>query len=141
MSLIGSKVFEASLERLEEVLAFIGPLISEALRSEERMTDLLVAAEEAFTNVAEHAYDGPGSVEVSVEVEGMAIYLTFRDHGKPFDPLNVPPPNLNEAPEGRVVGGLGIHLMRSLVDDVRYCREAGTNVLVMVMGTANNNIS
>lgn len=137
----GSKVFEASLDQLEEVLAFIDPLVSEALRSEERRTDLLVAAEEAFTNVAKHAYDGPGSVEVSVEVEGMTISLALRDHGRPFDPLSIPPPDLDEAPEDRVVGGLGIHLMRNLVDDVLYRREAGTNVLVLVMGTVDNDIS
>jgi anti-sigma regulatory factor (Ser/Thr protein kinase) len=139
--LIGSRVFEANLDQLEEVLAFIGHLASEALRSDERRTDLLVAAEEAFANVAKHAYDDAGSVEVSVEVDGMAISLAFRDHGRPFDPLSVPPPDLGEVPEDRVVGGLGIHLMRNLVDDVRYCREAGTNVLVLVMGTANNGIS
>jgi anti-sigma regulatory factor (Ser/Thr protein kinase) len=141
LSLKGSRVFEANLDRLEEVLAFIGHLASEVLRNEERRTDLLVAAEEAFTNVAKHAYDDAGSVEVSVEVDGMAISLTFRDHGRPFDPLSVPPPDLGEAPEDRVVGGLGIHLMRNLVDDVRYFREAGTNVLVLVMGTADNDIS
>jgi serine/threonine-protein kinase RsbW len=135
------KVFEASFDNLEGVLSFIESPAAASLGSEGKVTDLLVAAEEAFTNVAKHAYDGGGNVEVIVETDEGSVSLIFRDRGRAFDPLSVPPPDLDESPEGRTVGGLGIHLMRNLVDGICYRREEEMNVLILMMSTTNTDSS
>jgi len=54
------------------------------------------------------------------------------DDGKPFDPLQAPPPDLSLPLERRPIGGLGIHLIRNLMDEVSYARVGGRNVLKMV---------
>jgi serine/threonine-protein kinase RsbW len=136
---MGSRTFKADLGQLEEALAFIESLASGRLDGE-RATDLLVAAEEAFTNVAKHAYDGEGEIEVSVEADQGIVRLTLADRGRPFDPLGAPPPDLNEEVEDRRIGGLGIHLMRNLADDMRYRREGGKNILTMIVSTSDRDI-
>jgi serine/threonine-protein kinase RsbW len=61
-----------------------------------------------------------------------SVRLEFRDAGAPFNPLDAPAPDLGTPPEERKIGGLGLHLVRSLVDDASYCREGSVNVLVLV---------
>lgn len=141
MSTRRSKTFEADLGRLEEALAFIEPLISGPLGSGERANDLLLASEEAFANVAKHAYPARGEIEVIVETGKGSASVSLRDRGRPFDPLSVPSPALDEAPEDRAVGGLGIHLMRNLVDELRYRREGEWNVLTLTVSTSDRDIS
>jgi anti-sigma regulatory factor (Ser/Thr protein kinase) len=58
--------------------------------------------------------------------------LEFRDQGRLFDPLTEPPPDLDAPLEQRPRGGLGLPLVRALVDDARYVREGATNVLRLV---------
>jgi anti-sigma regulatory factor (Ser/Thr protein kinase) len=131
------KRFEAELGRLDEILEFVGSG-AEHLEDTERRSDLLVAAEEAFTNIAKHAYEDGGEVEIEMEAGPNGVLLTFCDGGKPFDPRSVPPPDLDIEAEERAVGGLGVHLMMNLVDEVRYRREEGRNVLTLVVGTDSN---
>jgi serine/threonine-protein kinase RsbW len=57
--------------------------------------------------------------------------VEVEDDGRPFDPLLVPPPDLTLPLERRPIGGLGIHLIRSLMDEVAYARHDGRNVLKM----------
>ena len=58
-----------------------------------------------------------------------AVKITFADSGIPFDPLNAPPPDVNLPAEERPIGGLGIFLVRELMDDVSYRYENGKNTL------------
>ena len=59
------------------------------------------------------------------------VTLEFRDDGRPFDPLAAPPPDLRSPMEHRSTGGLGIHLLRSLVDAAEYVRLGSENVLTL----------
>ena len=59
------------------------------------------------------------------------IVLEVRDDGKPFNPLDAPPPDLNKPPEERKEGGFGIFLARKFMDSVEYARDGGENVLTM----------
>lgn len=111
--------------------------IAENLRIPERETDhLLIAADEIFSNIAAYAYpDGGGTVEIRVEgdVGGTAIRLIFSDRGIPFDPLTVAPPDTAAPLADRRIGGLGIHVVRKLMDGVAYRRtEDGRNLLTLV---------
>lgn len=133
MSTFCSGRFEADLSRLEEVLSYVERWIGDCFADEEKKMDLLVAAEEAFTNIFKHAYEHGGTVEVAVRTEPGSVSLTLVDEGRPFDPHSLPPPDLEAAPEDREVGGLGVHLMLNLVNEVRYRREEGKNMLMLIM--------
>ena len=117
----------AALDRLEAFCrgaGLPGPLVLE----------LRIVAEEVVTNVAKYGY-APGAaaaMELLVSTDDDAVSLEFRDLGQPFDPLAPPPPDLEAPLEERPLGGLGLTLVRGLVEDVRYVREGGTNVLRLV---------
>lgn len=96
--------------------------------------DLALALQEALDNVVEHAYRGvvPGAVVVEARLVGDEAVVEVRDRGPAFDPLEGPLPELGGALEERRVGGLGLRLLRRLVDDARYRRADGWNRLVLV---------
>ena len=94
---------------------------------------LAVAVDEAISNVLRHAYDAPIEAALTIEAaaDALAIEIVLIDTGRPFNPLDGPAPELRGGPADRPVGGLGIHLMRSLVDTVEYRRDGGSNRLVL----------
>ena len=111
--------------------------VAEELRIPERETDhLLIAADEVFSNIAAYAYPGGGgTVEFQAEedAEGTELRLIFSDRGIPFDPLAAAPPDTAAPIAERRIGGLGIHVVRKLMDRVAYRRtEDGKNVLTLV---------
>lgn len=94
-----------------------------------------VALDEACTNIIEHAYDGDesGDIECTCRVRDGELEVTLRDQGCPFDPTGVPEPNLTASLDERQGGGLGVYLMRRLMDEVRFESIPGAgNVLTMV---------
>jgi anti-sigma regulatory factor (Ser/Thr protein kinase) len=117
----------AALDRLEaccRAARLEGPLV----------IDLRVVAEEVLTNVAKYGFE-PGEapeVELRVSLADGAAVLEFRDRGRPFDPLAEPAPDLELPPEDRPLGGLGLAVVRALVDEARYEREGAANVLRLV---------
>ena len=63
--------------------------------------------------------------------DGEELVLEISDDGKPFDPTQAPPPKLNAALEERRIGGLGVYLVRTMMDEIAYRRSDGRNHLVM----------
>jgi anti-sigma regulatory factor (Ser/Thr protein kinase) len=95
--------------------------------------DLQMAVDEACCNIFEHAYGGSeGKLNLRFETRGKDVVITVHDHGRAFDPGAVPAPDTNKPLEERPVGGLGLHLMRRLMDKVLFAfsPESG-NTLVM----------
>jgi serine/threonine-protein kinase RsbW len=90
-----------------------------------------LALDEALTNIISYAFpDGRRhEIEVQIEYRNGSLAATVCDDGEPFDPLSQPPPDIRAPAEDRKVGGLGIHLLRSLVDSVEYRRIDGRNHL------------
>lgn len=95
--------------------------------------EVQTAVDEACTNIMKYAYPEKGGViTVTCEMQGNDFVVTIKDKGKPFDPSSVPPPDLEADLDKRKIGGLGIHLMRKLMDDVSYSFDAEKgNRLVM----------
>ena len=91
--------------------------------------------EEVFINVVTHGLVGsvPASVLVTVELrlDDGRLELAIEDPGPPFDPLAAAPADTTSGVETRHLGGLGILLVRTLLDDVRYERRGDRNRLVM----------
>ena len=71
------------------------------------------------------------SIEVEGEVRDAWVIFTITDDGIPFNPLTVAPPDLSRMLHEREIGGLGIHLVRSMFDEVSYHRNVGRNVLTV----------
>ena len=92
-----------------------------------------LALEEIFLNVVMHG-SRPGSaprVEVSLSLDADVVTMTVEDDGPHFDPLSLPAPDVTASLAHRRVGGLGVHLVRNLMDAVSYARPAGRNQLTM----------
>jgi serine/threonine-protein kinase RsbW len=93
---------------------------------------LTLALEEAVTNVIQHAFTGatpPHRIEVALAIDAERVTAEVIDNGHPFDPSEAPEPDRAAPLEARDVGGLGIHLIRRMMDEVEYRRIAGENRL------------
>ena len=93
-----------------------------------------LALEEIFLNVALHgriAGDATPTVEVRLETEGQSVRMTILDDGTAFDPLSRESPDVTAPLEERPIGGLGIHLVRTLMDDIAWRHVGGRNELTL----------
>ncbi|MEW6533517.1 MAG: ATP-binding protein [Thermodesulfobacteriota bacterium] len=111
----------------------------EARQLSERVIYLAnLVLEEVLTNINKYAFDNDEThgVQVKLTHEQGQLVVEFRDNGKEFNPLLKAPPDLNRSLDRSKVGGLGIHLVRTLADSVEYQREQGKNVLKVRLQTA-----
>lgn len=96
--------------------------------------ELRLVAEEVLTNFVKYAHaetsEDPITLRLAVSPE--SVRLEFRDGGTAFNPLAAPLPDLTGPPEERGIGGLGVLLVKALVDDATYAREGNVNVLVLI---------
>jgi anti-sigma regulatory factor (Ser/Thr protein kinase) len=104
---------------------------------EDAVFRLALACDEAATNIIEHAYgaEGVGQIRVSWHVENRRFIVTLSDHGHAFDPdaVEEPLPPDPDHLEQLQAGGLGMHIMRQIMDDVYYQFDADAgNTLVMM---------
>jgi anti-sigma regulatory factor (Ser/Thr protein kinase) len=113
-------------------------LIEKALRGESADAALVnlfkMAADEVFSNIVNYGFgDFKTGASVSVLLEGKkdVLSMTFRDNGKPFNPLTLPTPDTSLSVEERPAGGLGIHILKNSFDEVSYSFENGFNVLTL----------
>lgn len=94
---------------------------------------MTLALEEAVTNIIDYGFDhdDPATIRIEVTCDGGGLSASIEDNGRAFDPLQAAPPDITAPLEEREVGGLGIILIRKLMDDVRYARKGSTNVLML----------
>jgi len=102
--------------------------------TEDEAFALKLAVDEAVSNIVEHGYAGRGDgrFRVRFEADDEALRVVVRDEGTPFDPTGHAAPDLGAAWNEREEGGLGLHLMRQVLDEVRYSTDAAGNRLVLV---------
>ncbi|TAJ73450.1 MAG: ATP-binding protein [Phenylobacterium sp.] len=117
----GAVGLSALLDTLEEELVARGvPLAA--------VSSLLIAADEVISNALNHGGGAP-VVEVAARVAGGQVTMRITDDGVAFDPLAAAPPDTSLSIEDREIGGLGIHLVRKLMDQVDYERSGKHNRL------------
>jgi serine/threonine-protein kinase RsbW len=95
--------------------------------------DMQVALDEVLTNILNYAYADQGEHEIRVRlriVDG-ALEATVEDDGKPFNPLQIAPPDTRAPLSERRIGGVGAHFVKNLMSDVSYDRANGRNRLVL----------
>lgn len=126
--------FDAKFEFLDEIREFVGDVARKGGFSNKDVYNIQLATDEAASNIIEHAYEGVpnGVLELACNMEKDIIKIVLIDYGVPYDPSVVPMPDIKADLSERKIGGLGIFLMRKLMDEVRYEPRADkSNVLTM----------
>ncbi len=121
----------AILENLDPFIGFVHSGAASFGLSDKRILEVELALEEALVNVFQNAYPGgDGWVEVRFgSRDTNQFVIEIIDEGIPFDPLARPDPNVDRGIEEREVGGLGIFLVKDMIDHVEYRREGAMNIL------------
>jgi serine/threonine-protein kinase RsbW len=120
-------VVKSRTENLSLIRDFISDKASESGLSNEEVENIMLAVDEACTNIIKHAYKSfpDGKIIIKVDYNSDKLLITIIDYGSTFDPLIVPDPDLQKYYRDGRVGGLGMYLMKSLMDDIKYTSVPG----------------
>ena len=122
----------AKLEGMDVILAFVSYLLDINGCSPKTRTQLRIAVEELYVNVTLYAYpDGDGWAEMRGSVEDGVATFKLIDGGRPFDPLAKEDPDTMLSGEDREIGGLGIFMVKTTMDEMTYEYRDGCTQLMM----------
>ena len=126
-------ILHNDIRQIPQLAGFIETVAQDARLDKSLAMSLNLALEEAVTNVIMYAYPqgSDGLVDIEAVIRKDSIDFMVIDSGKPFDPTSVPDANIESALEDRPIGGLGIFLVRNIMDTVKYERKEGKNLLSM----------
>ena len=126
-------ILHNDIRQIPQLACFVEAIAREASLSQSLALSLNLALEEAVTNVIIYAYPegSDGLVDIEAFIRTGSVEFIVSDSGIPFDPTKTPPADINASLEDRRIGGLGIHLVRSIMDSVTYRRQDGKNFLTM----------
>ena len=132
--------------RLSEIAPLAGRV--SAFCAERRVSESVafrinLAIEELLTNTIKYGYADQGAHEIVIELQqsGDRVTVEIVDDGKPFDLTQVPTPDLDAPVEQRAIGGLGLHFVRTMMDEVRYCRDGSRNRVTLVKRTTSDGVT
>jgi anti-sigma regulatory factor (Ser/Thr protein kinase) len=133
MNTVRTRITERDDDGIDRVRQLLDSLAGANRLPTGPVTDMQVALDEILSNTLRNGFsDGlPHRVEVKLSVDAQVLTAEIDDDCAPFDPLSVPPPDLSGTVRDRRVGGLGIHLVRTLMSEVSYVRQGGRNHLVL----------
>ena len=122
---------DAKKECLGEVVNFISAQLKKTNYPPNIQNEIEIATEEVFSNIVNYAYgqDG-GRVKISVFTEN-EVKIRFEDNGQPFNPHEQEAPDLDKPLNEREIGGLGLYMVKKIMDRVEYVRENGKNILII----------
>jgi anti-sigma regulatory factor (Ser/Thr protein kinase) len=125
--------FPAKISEIEKIYGMISLALSGSGIDASVETLFKMAADEIFSNIVNHGFGGlqDGDVTVSIQAGDGEASMTFRDGGRPFDPMSIPAPDVSLGLEERQAGGLGIYIVLGSFDEVRYAFENGFNVFTV----------
>ncbi|MBO4457650.1 MAG: ATP-binding protein [Butyrivibrio sp.] len=132
---------EAKISNLDKVTDFVRAKLEEKGCTSGQIMQCCLAAEEIFVNIAHYAYgeldpmgniisdSGMGQAEIIVDADDSRITLTFIDEGTEYNPLEKDDPDIAVPIKDREIGGLGIYMVKKLMDEMNYRYEDGKNIL------------
>jgi anti-sigma regulatory factor (Ser/Thr protein kinase) len=126
------RVYNADIETVSEIMDYIAEQTGDF--PEKASYDLKLACEEILVNIANYAYpEGDGQLAFLWEddKDNRKVTVAFEDSGIPFNPLLLEDPILNVPIKARKIGGLGIMMVRKLMDAVEYAYSGGKNILTI----------
>ena len=128
-------------ENLAEIRKFINSAAVKAGLSRESIDNIILAVDEACTNIIKHAYKyfPDGKIVLSLKTDKKTFTIDIIDYGKSFEPGLIPNPDLQKYFDEKRVGGLGMFLMKKLMDDVKYTSFPGRFNQVLLTKNINSN--
>jgi anti-sigma regulatory factor (Ser/Thr protein kinase) len=117
-----TKRFSCSLNNLDKISDFVVQCANKAGLNESDVYAVQLAVDEASTNIIEHGYgeECPSRIDITCEAVDNGIKVVIYDDAAPFDPTSMPEPEINVSLEEVKPRGLGIFLMRKMMDEVCY---------------------
>jgi len=118
---------KSKTENLSEIRDFVSSNARAAGILEATVENIILAVDEACTNIIKHAYklSPEGEIIIKINYDNEKFTVTIIDYGKSFEPDRVPLPDLQKYYREHRVGGLGMYLMKSLMDNVEYISVPG----------------
>lgn len=126
-------IIQNEIDEISKLPAFIDEIAEELDLIPELVFNLNLVLEEAVSNIILYAYPKQMGKEISIMVDknDNILVLTLTDTGKEFDPTQVPEVDINLSAEERSIGGLGIFLIKNIMNEVEYQRVEGRNVFTL----------
>lgn len=130
---IRSIILENKMAELERIQLVIEELAEEWDISFAMSNTINLALEEAFTNLVKYAYkdEDPHSIEIQFERKTDRVVITLIDDSPPYDPTGKEDPDVSLSAEERPIGGLGIFLIKKLMDEVEYKQVGNLNHFII----------
>jgi len=124
---ISELIVKSRTENLSLIRDFVSKKASAAGLSKEDIENIMLAVDEACTNIIKHAYKSynDGEIVINLEFNAQKVLISIIDYGNTFNPDSVPDPDLQKYYKNGRVGGLGMYLMKTLMDDVKYISVPG----------------
>jgi len=140
MRLLSNIKLPAKLEYLEQIIDNIADCAKKEGLHQKRVGEIQISTEEALVNIFNYAYEGvDGEVEINCKMENNEKFIVeIIDSGVPFDALSLKPPDVTAGISERGIGGLGVYLMKQLMDEVHYKRVGEKNILTLVISKTYN---
>jgi len=129
------RIFPARVDQIPEIIEYVSGCAKMAGLHPKQIVHLQVAIDEVMANICQYAYQKPpGEVLVQIVLgETGKFAVSFIDAGIPFDPLTAEEPDIDADIVERNAGGLGIFLVRRIIDEVHYQRDGTKNILTLVL--------
>ncbi len=124
----------AVLDNLDTVTEFVNTELDSLGCPSKVQQQIDIAIDELFSNIVRYAYpENVGEVKIRLELDRTekSVDITFFDSGTPYDPLMRSDPDVTLSAEERSPGGLGIFMVKKLMDDVKYAYTDGQNILTV----------
>ncbi|MGE0451876.1 MAG: ATP-binding protein [Vicinamibacterales bacterium] len=104
--------------------------------------DLNLVLDEAVSNVINHGFEDTRTHDIVVRIArvGACLRLEVEDDGVPYNPLDAPQPRFDLPVEQRRIGGLGVHIMKTLANDLEYRRQDGRNHLIITLHVGDRRV-
>jgi anti-sigma regulatory factor (Ser/Thr protein kinase) len=133
---VDERVFDADVKLLPEITSFICQFAEKSELHPKKLMHLELAVDEVVSNICHYAYiRPPGEIVVSLTRGEGSLCVSFIDEGVTFDPLTMEEPDIKADLFARDAGGLGIFLVRRVMDEVHYKNDGKKNILTLVLYT------
>lgn len=129
-NMIKTMVFDAAIENLYPILTVVDEEVSKINGDKAVISDINICIEEIFVNIVSYAYrDTIGQVEMKLEITDDTFHMLFCDSGIPYNPLERANPDTTLSASERSIGGLGIFMVKEMMDSVTYEYKEKRNCL------------
>jgi len=131
---------ENNKQELKKIYPFMDVFCKRNNVPSDVFNEVTLSIDELVTNIISYAFDDNEQhyIDIDVEVEGNLLCVILKDEGREFNPLTYPEVDIKKSLDEMKIGGLGIHIVRNLMDEIVYKRENNFNVLIIKKSFSKN---